>query len=118
MKFARYHIQDMQVHAFVGMYEQEKREGNDFLINISYDAPYEKAAESDQLEDTVNYVEICDAVEKVLQTNCNLLEQVAQKIVVILQEKFPQTNDWEVTVTKLKPPVSQNVKGISITIKS
>lgn len=116
MKLARYHIRNLAIHAYVGLYEQEKRNGNDFLVNISYSAPYEAAAKSDTLEDAVNYGEICRLVEETFRTHCDLVEQIAHLTVTSIKENFPQIQDLSVTVTKLNPPVSQQVEGISITV--
>ena len=117
MKLARFHINGLALHAFVGLYEEEKRTGNDFLVDISYDAPYEAAAGSDALADAVNYGEICNVVEESFRTPCNLLEQVATRTVSAIKERFPQISELSVTVTKLRPPVSQPVNGISITVR-
>lgn len=118
MKLARYHIHDLQIHAFIGLYEEEKRVGNDFLVDISYSAPYEKAAGSDELNDAVNYGEICRITEETFQIKCNLLEQIAEQLVTTLKQHFPQIQDLSITITKLNPPVSQKVRGISITIQA
>lgn len=116
MQPARFHINGLALHAHVGLYEEEKRTGNDFLVDVSYSAPYIAAAESDELADTVNYAEICRIVEETFQKKCNLLEQIAHLTVIAIKEAFPQVRELSVTVTKLNPPVSQTVKGISITV--
>jgi len=117
MKLARYDIQDLAIHAYVGLYDEEKRNGNNFLVNVSYWAPYEAAAISDQLEDAVNYGEICQLVETVFQTKCGMVEQIAHLTVTTIKETYPQIEDLSVTITKLNPPVAQEVRGISITVK-
>lgn len=116
MQWARFHINGLALHAYVGLYEEEKRTGNDFLVDISYSAPYEAAAASDSLSDAVNYGEICRVVEETFQKKCNLLEQITRLTVIAIKETFPQIRELTVTVTKLNPPVPQAVKGISITV--
>lgn len=116
VQWARFHINGLALHAYVGLYEEEKRTGNDFLVDISYSAPYEAAAASDSLSDAVNYGEICRVVEETFQKKCNLLEQICQLTVNAIKEAFPQIRELTVTVTKLNPPVPQTVKGISITV--
>jgi dihydroneopterin aldolase len=117
MELARYDIQDLAIHAFIGLYDEEKRNGNDFLVNVTYWAPYKKASLSDQLEDAVNYGEICRLIESVFQKKCSMVEQIAHLTVTTLKEYFPEIQDLSVTITKLNPPVAQQVRGISITIK-
>ena len=116
-KLAQFHINGLALHAYVGLYEEEKRTGNDFLVDISYWAPYEAAAESDDLADAVNYGDMCRIVEETFQHKCNMLEQIAQMTVTALKQSYPQIRDLSVTVTKLNPPVTQTVRCISITVK-
>lgn len=116
MKLAHYHIQELKIHAYVGVYDFEQEKGNDFSVDISYDAPYEKAAQSDELADSLNYAEICGLVERVFTHKCKLLEQMGTLLVSSLKENFPQMQNLTVIITKLNPPVSQSVKGISIRI--
>lgn len=117
MKLARFHIHGLALHAYVGLYEEEKRTGNDFLVDLSYSAPYEAAAYSDHIADAVNYGEMCRLVEEVFRENdCNLLERIAQLTVDTLKANYPQVRELSLTVTKLNPPVPQTVKGISITV--
>lgn len=115
---ARYHISGIRIHAPIGWYAEEQEKGNDFLIDISYSAPFAAAADSDELTDSVDYARICQTVEDVFQKKCRLIEQIARDLVTNLEKNFPRISHIKVKVTKLNPPVSQSVEGISIEIES
>lgn len=116
MQTARFQIQGLEIHAFVGLYAEEQVTGNDFLVDVAYSAAYVRAAETDRVEDTVNYVEMCGVIVETFKKRCHLLEQIAHLLVTSLKEHFPGISEVSVTVTKLNPPISQRVKGISITV--
>ncbi|MCG9912373.1 MAG: dihydroneopterin aldolase [Flavobacteriales bacterium] len=116
-KTARYTISRIEIKAPIGWYEKEQQEGNVFWVDISYNAEFAHAANTDELSDAVDYEQICNTVEQCFQKKCRLLEQIALHVVSTLKEKFPSISDLDVKITKLRPPVSQRVEGISIEIK-
>lgn len=115
---ARYHISGIRIHAPVGWYEEERDKGNDFLIDISYSAPYSVAAASDDLSDAVDYARICRTVEEVFRKKCRLIEQIAHELVYTLESNFPHISHIKVRVTKLNPSVGLSVDGVSIELES
>jgi dihydroneopterin aldolase len=115
---ARYHISGLRIHAPIGWFEEERLNGNDFLIDISYSAPYVPAAGSDELSDAVDYAAICRLTEDVFQKKCRLLEQIASELVNQLEKNFPRISHLKVKITKVNPPVEQSVEGISIELET
>jgi dihydroneopterin aldolase len=115
---ARYHISGLRIHAPIGWFEEERVKGNDFLIDISYSAPFDSAAVSDELSDAVDYASVCALVAEVFHKKCRLLEQITRDLVIQLEKNFPRISHLKVKVTKLNPPVSQSVEGISIELES
>ena len=45
----------MRLHACHGVLKQERTVGNDYVVNVSVDYPFEPALESDDVSDTLNY---------------------------------------------------------------
>jgi dihydroneopterin aldolase len=115
---ARYHISGLRIHAPIGWFEEERLNGNDFLIDIWYSAPFSAAADSDELSDAVDYAAICRLTEQVFQKKCRLLEQIASELVIQLEKNFPRISHLKVKITKVNPPVEQSVEGISIELET
>ena len=82
-------LEGMEFHAFHGVLEHEKIEGNLFIVDFKGEVDMSKAAESDLLEDTLNYALIYDAVAKQMQTPSELLEHVAGRIVRAIAADCP-----------------------------
>jgi dihydroneopterin aldolase len=115
---ARYHISGLRIHAPIGWFEEERLNGNDFRIDIWYSAPFDEAAVSDELSDAVDYASVCALVEQIFRKKCRLLEQITRDLVIQLEKSFPRISHLKVRVTKLNPPVSQSVEGISIELET
>lgn len=109
-------LEGMEFHAFHGVLEHEKIEGNLFIVDFKGEVDMSKAAESDLLEDTLNYALIYDAVAKQMQTPSELLEHVAGRIVRAIAADCPQLESFSVRVSKRQPPVAGPVKWSRVTL--
>ncbi|MBR4070175.1 MAG: dihydroneopterin aldolase, partial [Bacteroidaceae bacterium] len=54
----RIHFDQMHFYAFHGVDPQEQLVGNNYSIDLSLDILFEKAMQSDALQDTINYARI------------------------------------------------------------
>lgn len=95
----------MEFHAFHGCLEQERREGNTFMVDFRGKADLKKAAKSDNLEDTIDYSKVYEIVAAEMAKPSNLLENVAARIVDAV--KRADLGFWFVLVrvSKKNPPV-------------
>ncbi len=48
-------IEDMEFYAFHGHYREEQIVGNHFMVDVSIETDTDKAGQSDELRDTLNY---------------------------------------------------------------
>ena len=109
-------LEGMRFWAFHGCLESERSKGNLFLVDFHGETDLRKAAESDELEDTVNYGEIYDAVKAEMDIPSDLLEHVAGRITKVLAAKFPQFIRFSVRVSKQMPPVGGHVQWSRVTL--
>ena len=109
-------LEGMEFHAFHGVLEHEKLEGNLFIVDFKGEVDMSKAAESDQLEDTLNYALIYDAVAKEMATPSELLEHVAGRIVKAIATDCPQLESFSIKVSKRRPPVAGPVQWSRVTL--
>ena len=80
----RIHIRDLLVRCIVGVYEGERLEKQDVIINITLHADLRKACRSDLLEDTIDYKAIKKKVIAAVEASSFLLvERLAERIAEI-----------------------------------
>lgn len=111
-------LKAMTFHAFHGCYEKERLHGNTFIVHINFWYNVEKAALSDNLEDSVDYTKVYDRVNVIMQEPVNLLEHLANKILLDLQNNFKEVKRWQIKVEKCSPPIEGKIESIGIEIES
>ena len=107
-------LQAMKFYAYHGVLEQERRVGNTFVVDLTLTAPLEKAVQSDQLEDTINYAEVYELTKQEMNIPSQLLEHVAGRICRALRHHFPQIEQIEIRISKLNPPFGGDVHSASV----
>ncbi len=98
-------LEGMEFKAYHGCLEQEKVRGNFFTVDFRGELDLTAAAESDNLNDTLNYGEIYEIVAYEMSIPSELLENVAGRIVKSIAAAYPQFVSFSVRVSKRKPPV-------------
>ena len=88
--------------------------GNRFLVDIVMDSNMEKASNSDDLRDALNYAEVYELVKEEMTIRSHLLEHLSNRILNRLFERFPQLNSAEVCVAKLNPPIGGLTQSASV----
>ncbi len=108
-------LQNIRFHAFHGIYEGEKKTGSayDVSVKVIYD---EGSSGFDNLENTINYVEVFDILKQGMQTPTPLLEKVAQGIIEAVKQRWPFSVEIMVSVFKLEPPIENFQGKIGVTI--
>lgn len=108
-------LEDIHFYAYHGVYEQERRDGNDFLVTVRLDMPESKAVKTDQLADTVSYEDVYALVAHEMAIPSQLLEHVAGRIRNSLEQAYPYAT-IHVQIKKKKPPVGGDVAWATIEI--
>ena len=109
-------LEGMEFKAYHGCLEQEKVRGNSFTVDFRGELDLSAAAESDNLDDTVNYGEIYEIVSDEMSIPSELLENVAGRIVKAIEKRFPQIVRFSVRVSKKKPPVDGTAQWSRVTL--
>ena len=99
-----------------GVFEFERREGQEFVVDVVLEVDTRPAAASDSLRDTVNYADVAEAVHaRITGEPVDLIETLAQ---LIADECLRDARVARVHVTVHKPsaPVPVAFSDIAVTI--
>lgn len=110
----RVFVKNIRLHAFHGVMPQERVTGNDYLVSVSADCPLAAAAESDSVDDTLNYAHIYNIVKEEMALQSNLVEHVAGRIGRRVLAEFPLADNVRVEVVKLNPPMGAACDGAGV----
>ncbi|MBO5419970.1 MAG: dihydroneopterin aldolase [Bacteroidales bacterium] len=109
-------LEGMEFMAYHGCLEHEKRDGNIFMVDFKGELSMYEAAESDLLEDALNYGEIYRTIAKEMAIPSDLLEHVAGRIVKAIEKNFPELISFSIRVSKRMPPVEGKVQWSRVTL--
>ncbi|AAF23191.1 Dihydroneopterin aldolase 1 [Arabidopsis thaliana] len=94
-------LKGLKFYGFHGAIAEERTLGQMFLVDIDAWVSLKKAGESDNLEDTISYVDIFSLAKEIVEGSPrNLLETVAELIASKTLEKFHQINAVRVKLSK------------------
>lgn len=110
-------IQNLKLQAFHGALPQERTVGNDYRIDAILEADIPEAMESDELQDTVNYAEVVEAIREEMKIPSNLLEHVAGRILKRLHKDFPRIRKTDLRIAKMVPPIEADIEACAVHIK-
>ena len=109
-------LRNVRFHAFHGVLPQERRVGGDFLVTVRVGYPLERAMETDNVDDTLDYSALYALVEREVAEPSKLLEHVAGRIVKAITTSFPEVTSVDLELTKLNPPMGADSEGAAVEV--
>ena len=109
-------LDEVRFHAFHGVMPQERAVGADFTVWLKVGYDFVKAAESDELIDTISYADLYEVVRAEMDKPSQLLEHVALRIVKAITAKWPQVIAVDIKLVKDNPPMGADCKGAGVEI--
>lgn len=107
-------IDRLLVRAYHGVFEQERKVGNDFEVTVRVDYPWN--IDSDSLDGTLNYAELIFLVQKEMAEPSALLEHVAGRIYHAIVARWDLVTGGYIKIAKLTPPVTAQVASASVSL--
>lgn len=106
-------VEGIEVYGFHGCLEEEARIGGKYIVNVSLWADLEQAASTDNLDETIDYVDVNAIVAEEMEIRSRLIEHVCLRIQTRLLGRFSQLMRLTVEVIKIAPPINGNVRNVS-----
>lgn len=111
-------IEDLQVYAYHGVAQEEKVTGQMFLVSLRIGVNLERAAASDDVNDTLNYADICNDVQTVMQSGkCDLIEAAAMDIIEYLFRRYAGIVEISVMLKKPWAPMGHHLKYAAVVLE-
>jgi dihydroneopterin aldolase len=107
----------LTVRGFHGVFDFERREGQDFVVDVALEVDSSVAAASDELADTVHYGELAEALGAVISGEpVNLLEKLADRLMAVCLSD-DRVSAATVTVHKPQAPIALSFSDVAVTIR-
>ena len=110
-------IEEMEFYAFHGHYQEEQIVGNRFLVDLEFETNLATPAESDKLDDAVNYQQAYLLIKNEMRRKkSNLLENIAKRILDALYEEMTGIEKVTLRIRKMHPPMGGTIKSVGVTM--
>lgn len=109
-------LKNLEFYAHHGHFKEEQIIGGRFSVDLVIDTDITKAAESDNLDDAVDYSKIYEAVKAQMAIPSNLLEHLAARIVDAVYAVSGNIQKVSATVSKLNPAIGGHMSRFSVII--
>jgi 7,8-dihydroneopterin aldolase/epimerase/oxygenase len=112
----RIELTGLRVRGHHGVFPAERRDGQDFVVDVALELDVARAAGSDELADTVDYGVLAQGLARVVEGEpVNLLETLAERLAAVCladQRVLAAT----VTVHKPQAPIPLAFTDVAVTV--
>ena len=104
-------IENIECHAHHGCLKEETIIGGRFSVDVTIEADFTKAVDSDDLSDAADYVIIHKLVREEMSIPSKLIEHAAGRILKKLSLTYSLSRNIIITVRKYNPPVNGSISA-------
>jgi|SRR5210317_19626 dihydroneopterin aldolase len=107
-------IEGIEAFGYHGVFPQEKREGQTFLVDVDIETSFDQAIAHDDVTYTVDYGVVAERVAEIIQGEpADLIETVCDRIVTMVLS-LERVKATRVTIHKPQAPISVPFAGVSV----
>jgi dihydroneopterin aldolase/2-amino-4-hydroxy-6-hydroxymethyldihydropteridine diphosphokinase len=111
----RIELRGLSVRGNHGVFDFEKREGQDFVIDVTLHTSVQAAAATDDLTETIHYGELAEEVAAIVENNAfDLIETLAERIA---EHCLSLCQHVEVVVHKPSAPIRRAFDDVSVSVE-
>jgi len=109
-------LENMEFYAYHGHYAEEQTIGGRFTVDLAIETDLSEAAETDRLEDAIDYSKVYELVKQEMVKPSRLLEHLALRIIKAVYTVSEHITSVKVTVSKLNPAIGGNMGKFSVVL--
>lgn len=110
------HLNNLQFHAYHGLFEEEQILGNDFEVNISIEQKLVNE-KIESIHQTIDYSKVYAIVKERMEQATPLLETIAQEVCTKILDEFDLAEKIHFSIKKLNPPITQFQGNVGISFE-
>jgi len=107
-------LENVRVYTNHGCLIEEELIGSEYRVDLEVTTDLTKSSQTDDLNDTVDYVFLNKVIKQEMAVRSKLLEQVAQRILDRIFKEQVLVQQATVKVSKINPPLGGDVEKVTI----
>lgn len=110
-------LQNMRFRSHSGVLQEEKEQGQNFVVTLELCIPEIPACQTDALDDTVNYAKVFEMTRDYVENeSCDLIEYMAQQIVLRVMREFTMIEEITCEIKKPTAPIEGDFDSMNVQI--
>jgi|TARA_Y100000782_G_C10097025_1_gene228726 dihydroneopterin aldolase len=109
-------LNGLKFNSKIGVYDFEKLNGNEFIINISLNIDNNNF--DDHIKKALDYELVYGIIELVMNKSFNLIETAAYEISKNIYLEFDQISSSTIEIIKLKPKIKGGINNSTFLLKT
>lgn len=109
-------LNGLKFNSKIGVYDFEKLNGNEFIINISMNIDNNNF--DDDIKKALDYESVYGIIELVMNKSFNLIETAAYEISKNIYLEFDQISSCAIEIIKLKPKIKGGINNSSFLLET
>lgn len=111
-------IRDLEVYGYHGVFKEEKKLGQLFVVSVEMVTNLEPAGYLDNIECTIDYGSICDDISQVLkEKSFDLIEAAAMAVIEKIFSKYPAVCLIKAKIKKPWAPLGHHLKYVAVELE-
>ncbi|TRM11137.1 dihydroneopterin aldolase [Lentibacillus cibarius] len=110
-------LNQLAFYGYHGLFQEEKKLGQRFYVDVELHADLKKAGRSDDMNDSIDYGAVYHVIKAVMEgKSINLLEALAETISIQLFQSFSLLDACLIRITKPDPPIPGHYQSVAAEI--
>lgn len=111
-------IRELEVYAYHGVFPEENEKGQPFYVNATLYTDTRKAGQTDELEYSTHYGEVCYLINRIMKENTwKLIETVAENVAEEILLTYPLVQKVQLEIRKPQAPIGLPFGSVSVAIE-
>ena len=111
---SKIYVNNAWFYSFHGCLHEESVIGAEYMVNVMVETNTDVAEKNDDLNSSVDYVHIYNAIKTEMGKPSKLLETVMERIIVSIKGISDDISVVDVSIKKLSPPIGGNVDSVEL----
>ena len=107
-------LKNIRTFSYHGCLDEEGKIGSHYSVDLTVHGDLSLSAETDSLDDTIDYVHLNKIAKEEMAIRSKLLETVAERILVRTLSELDLVKKVKVCVSKINPPIGGDVELVSV----
>ncbi len=110
-------LEGLEFYAYHGCFREEQVIGTWFNVDVVLWGDFEKAALTDNIDATVNYLSVYRTLKTEMEIPSKLLETVVVRMIDKVLCTYSLVEKIEIKLSKMNPPLGGKLKSVSVKLE-